>query len=1124
MQDAAIELQSTIQEPRAEIAAIRAPWRRHTFSWLILAGIAALLWRTSQFHPWLHQRLESTPPLFIWVWIGLIGAAVVSTPVADGLWNRYRTACNRLFDAMERRPFRTGATLVLSSACAFGYFRIQRVDSGDILEWVMAGMQGKAFLVEHAPLETLIRCWLSEWLRFWPSLNPIVLYKTLGCLYGALYVWAVLWFSSRLERPTGYLIPLFFFAHSAMNVYFGYLEVYGAANLAQTVFLLTAYRFLQGYGSISRVSFWFGLALAMGFWHGILLPAYLNLVWRARRTVSWIDAPLQSLLVAVPSLLSLCGLIPYANPFAGIITRLSEPSTLIPLSPFAKASGYTLWGISHLADWAAVTMLLVPAALPLLIARLLCDFGSVKRMMESSAFRFALIACAACYSFGFVYHPVLGFPLDWDLYSFMVPPFGLCGAILMNDIERSRLWRKRLVAAILAAAALASCWILQNNLFWRYPIWLTRVGPLVSPFVPDFYYKNMQFAFERSNQANLYWMADRALEESPELYREILTFMDDWTVATLATLPPQPFDYPGWACDLALLPGGNRALIFDRLGRIFLHEGQNLKWVFVPDTQIEKLVVAGEVEADGNALILCENGRIFRVGKDVLELGSKEKAVWAKPEPAYDYLPPPPSQRNLPVKMVDIAIRGDGAVCVLDNFNRVWEVESKTLLLQGKPSYNLAQALHFNYSQQPVTVDVNDQLSYDSEQMKLPFPVAWFHPIVRDFLFTPDEKGLMILDLNGNIHYMGSTPIYKDIVQPGAIIDRYKKMTYLPDRDALLLLDNRYRRMEAGLDVDGSTAQRKIGNMIETGNYATAFNILSVLWRRSSVFTPICYELMDTQVIRNLPGAMMYIPEDAIPLYVDLLPVEENMAVLIDRWGRLVAFNKGVLFLLEGTGLASWPRSEAVDGAFANGRVFFVCQDGTVWQYEFRRFFGEQSTSFERTPSLWKDLREFGEDARWIGIETAGNGDELAALSAGGLLVRLAVNDGRLIEKTQIGAEGSAIFDFDFRDTGDGYAVAYTPPEGPAYIYTSRDGQRREAANSRFGWPVIGDIRFTRDENILLLDRYGVTHQYDSIHRFSDKPYTAIMDAMAFRYLPSGERALWMRSNGEIRTLRVREF
>ena len=114
----------------------------------------------------------------------------------------------------------------------------------------------------------------------------------------------------------------------------------------------------------------------------------------------------------------------------------------------------------------------------------------------------------------------------------------------MKDILYSRVWRKRFVFLLLLAAIFSAVWILQNALFWRYPIAATHIGPVVSSIVPDFYYKRMKQAFDQSFESHLYWLGERAIEESPGKYREILEFMDDWTIATLAKIPPEPSIIP----------------------------------------------------------------------------------------------------------------------------------------------------------------------------------------------------------------------------------------------------------------------------------------------------------------------------------------------------------------------------------------------------------------------------------------------------------------------------------------------------------------------------------------------------------------------------------------------------
>ena len=68
----------------------------------------------------------------------------------------------------------------------------------------------------------------------------------------------------------------------------------------------------------------------------------------------------------------------------------------------------------------------------------------------------------------------------------------------------------------------------------------------------------------------------------------------------------------------------------------------------------------------------------------------------------------------------------------------------------------------------------------------------------------------MVLDLNGNIHYSGSTVVYEDVVSPGNIIDRYIRLIHQTVEDSLLLLDNRYRLVKAEVDKGGATTREKI--------------------------------------------------------------------------------------------------------------------------------------------------------------------------------------------------------------------------------------------------------------------------------------------------------------------------
>ncbi|GEM_PF-7134770 len=1097
---------------------------RNLRSWIVIVLAITGLFLLGRRHPWLQERLSPTPVEFYLCWGLIFVPAILFQRYVDWWWKTYFRCSRYCSNRQKRSPVWFYAVVFFLAVGLFWFFRVNRSDSGDIWHFEHAAEQGYAFLVEHAPLETLIRCWISEILRVWPETNLVLVYRWFSCVLGGFYVLAVIFLCSRAERTFSWFAPLFLFITPVLGIYCGYQEVYGLPVFLQVIFLFSGLFFLWNRISISWVSGCFSLAICTGFWNGILGFAYLYLFWKAWRSsrIGVWDGFIQLLIVVAPALVSLALLEGYANPFAGISERLGKPNLLIPINQTAQTAGYTTFSAVHLADFANELILVGLAPMVLMLTRLLHEPRRMLDRLRRSTSFFLMLAAVPVLALGFLYYSFIGFPLDWDLYTFMFPSLSFLGVAIMGDTLYSRAWRKRVLALFLIGAAIASAWILQNALFWRYPLFLRNVGPFVSVLVPDFYYRQMGNAFDAGNEYDLYWLADQALRESPDKYQEILRFMDDWTISSLVNLPPRAFDYAGWACDMAIYPGSSDQLcVFDKYGRIFFHRDLVFKWIYALEKPLSDPIVAGDFALDGAAILLSAKGEIVKIPKTALESGISGEVIWGSETSAITFLPDSPSSLNLPVSMVDLAIRkGDGEICVLDNFNRVWETSTGTLVLQGIPSYREAIALHFSASDQPVTIDVHNRLSFDKDKLTLPFETSWFYPIVRDFAFTTDERGMQTLDLNGNIHYIGSTLVYEDTVMPGEIVDRYVKILPIPLKDRLVLLDNRYRIVETDLDASGFTTRQKISGMINAGNYATAYNALSLLWLKGSQFTSICYDLIDTEMARAVRGMPMYKTHEAVPMYVDILPLSEELLVLLDRWGRIIYEKKGVLNILDGSGLTNWPHYEAIDGASGKEQILFLCKDGTVWEYRFPHFLGEDRTPFGRAPTLWVDLNDIEAGKHWIGVEIGESGDEFYALSADGILLCIDLHGKALSQRVQIPTPERSIFDFALKKDEFGLAIAYTSRSGPAYLYTQFDNQNRDIQQSRFGWDVICDIQFSQGDNVVLLDRFGVLHQYVPVFAFSETPYTSIMDAAAIRFLSHTKKVIWLRNNGEIKRLR----
>ena len=562
--------------------------------------------------------------------------------------------------------------------------------------------------------------------------------------------------------------------------------------------------------------------------------------------------------------------------------------------------------------------------------------------------------------------------------------------------------------------------------------------------------------------------------------------------------------------------------IFDKYGRVFQYQNKTLLWLFAPEHQLSSLVAAGDVEADGSVILITKDGSAYRITAQQIEKAKKEGTLWADPQEVYKFLPKSPSQLDFPVTLVDVSIKpDDNKIFVLDNYNRVWDLSARTMVLQGKPSKDLAIAMHFAQRQYPLTIDVNNQLSCNETSFRLPFKNPWFFPIVRDFLLTPDEKGIMIMDLNGNLHYSGLTSIFETAVTPGKIMDRFKKMAYIPSQDTLLLLDDRYRVLETGIDLTGAVARNKLQAMLDGGDYANAYNTLRVLWNKGSQFTPICYDLMNTERLRNIRGTAMYQERDTVNMFVDVLPVHEDLILLLDRWGRIVYENKGNYVLLEGSGITRWPRGEVLDGTLTANGVFFVCTDGTVWNYPYPLFFGDPQKANQNTPQLYCDLNDYIPGAQWTSIEAGSDGTKLYALTSAGKAVVVSLGDKTKIEELQLPPEAQNLFDMAYTSSPQGYALACTSPSGPIFIYTEWEKKWSTVPQSFFGGPVLSDITFSRDLNVIVTDQFGVIHQFQPCMDFSKVLYSAIQDALALRMMPSRNKAIWVRNNGEFTWLRV---
>ncbi len=1085
--------------------------------------IGLFVWFTLP-HPWIYNRLKPVPPELFEFWAILIGCAILSTRFTHLCWRFLLGAERMVYKGLNRRPFTTSLLLFGTSVFLFWFFRIRHIDSGDLYLFRDAALRDSVYNVGHAPVETLIRYWVKEIQQFNPNINLIPVYEWLSCVYGGFFVLAIFWLCSALPRRYYWFGPLLLLLNPVLELYCGYMEIYHFPLLTELIFLLVGIGYLNQRFSLTTVSLLFGFTVSTALWQVFMIPAYLFLLGYAfwvRKARIW-EIALQCVITLCPFFCGLALFSVYSDPFLGIFNRMANSTYFIYDSPFAQITHYTLFCKKHLSDKANMILLIGLVGTIFIPARIMCGGRRDWPRWLKPDCLFLFLALLGASVLGFTYYPALGFPVDWDLFTFIFPCITLLGAAMMRNIFVFRNWKKAVLILVFLTAGLTSAWVLQNALFWRYPTMTYRLGPFFSYILPDFYYNQMLTAFQRNCQNNLYWIADEAIKESPDKYQEILKFMDERVVTTLAAANPEGFDLPGWACDLYIQPSDPpRVFVFDRYGRIFIQKENILKWVYAPIELIADRVVAAELDSAGDAILLTKNGHFFRVKKADIEKGITGPVVWKKPETIDVFLPGSFTHLKLPVHLTDLEINiENGHLCVLDNFNRVWDVNTKTVLLQGIPAYNAAVALHFTLNHQPITIDLNNHISYDSTKVRLPYETVWFYPIVRDFLPTFDDQGLMTLDLNGSVHYTGVTPLYENIPVTNVLIDRFIKIKPLYVKDSLVLLDNRYRLYTTPLDNSNLSVKARIQGLIDGGRLSQAYKHLREIWRKSSGLTEVCYDLVDTDFIRAARGSLISKEIDAIPIFVDAFPIRENLIVLLDRWGRLVYEINGKSFLLNGSGLTSWPHKDVIDGADADDRIVFLCTDGKVWEYPSIFALTQADTQCDPIPSLWLDLNDHMKGAQWIGIESCSQGMEITALTEDGLMLRFDLRNKHLIETIQLPKPEKSIFDFTCCDTPDGLAIAYTSQMGPAFLYSHWNGENKEVPFTKFTWQAVCDIQIIDNKTVLVMDRFGVVHPSEAGIRFYESISTPVADALALKWFQSEKKAVWLRNNGDRRIYR----
>ncbi|UCD64681.1 MAG: hypothetical protein JSW34_04390 [Candidatus Zixiibacteriota bacterium] len=278
--------------------------------------------------------------------------------------------------------------------------------------------------------------------------NPAQLtYQVLSYVSGAIFVIIVIYFSTRLFDDLGRRawFTLSLTTSGYMLLYFGYIETYPLFVTSVLLVTLVGLEICRG-----RLSRWLiipslVLALLLHIVAVALIPAAIyTLVYDSKihRAVSKTTLATRIALI----------LIVLAVGVAASAYTVSESYYVrFNITPLVESrftvAGYTLFGLSHIVDFANMTFQLFPGIAVVLILALL---SPGVRASRSGELTYLLVLNVCCLGICFLFYPQLGMPRDWDVYTFMGVPLAALGAYWILSDDRLRMKRIMPPALIVA--------------------------------------------------------------------------------------------------------------------------------------------------------------------------------------------------------------------------------------------------------------------------------------------------------------------------------------------------------------------------------------------------------------------------------------------------------------------------------------------------------------------------------------------------------------------------------------------------------------------------------------------------------------------------------------------------
>jgi tetratricopeptide (TPR) repeat protein len=248
----------------------------------------------------------------------------------------------------------------------------------------------------------------------------------LSCMAGAVFVYLTL-VVAELVVPKGRGKPLLLallWSAGAIQLFFGYVEVYPLATMASMVYIVVSILFLQGRGSLVFPTVTLGMAILLHQSALAFIPSLVYLwMLSSRSTFRRADLPPRA---HIPPLV-LLGMIVLVGLVVGLIPF---PDGTEPVSPWGRLVSWThanviplaserdigLLSWEHLANVVNEQLLIGPVGFALLLLTL----PLVRKTWSKGhgSYQFLIIASLGYLALTIGFKPNLGASRDWDLFAF----------------------------------------------------------------------------------------------------------------------------------------------------------------------------------------------------------------------------------------------------------------------------------------------------------------------------------------------------------------------------------------------------------------------------------------------------------------------------------------------------------------------------------------------------------------------------------------------------------------------------------------------------------------------------------------------------------------------------------